>query len=99
MNEKKELILKLKFEKLKTEWEHHRATIFNYTLGLITIIIFGGKYFILDNSNHCLRIIFFMIVIFLSLGAIIVIINRMIKIREIQKRMDKMIKHFKRDIK
>ena len=46
---------KLEFEKLKTEWEHERAVIFNYVIGLITALIFGLKYLVIDLLKYALE--------------------------------------------
>lgn len=89
---------KLEFEKLKIEWEHHRATEFNYSIGLITIFIFGLKYFVIDtiNDNYILAIIFSFIIGGLSFSAILVIYSRIKQIDEIKRRMNTIIEESRR---
>ena len=43
---------KLEFEELKIEWEHNRATEFNYTIGLITMLMLGLKYWVIDSLKY-----------------------------------------------
>ena len=43
----------LEFKKLKTDWEQNRATILNYTIGLITVWAFGiGHIINLSSINY-----------------------------------------------
>ena len=75
---------RLQFEKLKTDWEHHRATVFNYAIGLITIFIFGLKNLVIDmigEGNILIAIVFSSLIGILFLVAIWIISDRMKKIR------------------
>lgn len=85
--------MKLKFEILKTQWEHHRATIFNYALWLITLWIFGSKYFVVDKWDHYneFAVHSLSVIIGLSFVAGVIIVNRMKKVDGIRKEMKRII--------
>jgi uncharacterized membrane protein len=90
---------KLEFKKLKTGWEHHRATIFNYTIGLITILIFGLKYLVVEigeKGYFRLAFVFLILIVAISLSAIYFICDRMKKIEDIKKGMERIIKESKK---
>ncbi|MCK5283259.1 MAG: hypothetical protein KAK00_07660 [Nanoarchaeota archaeon] len=91
-------IMKLKFEKLKTDWEQYRATILNYTLGLITIWVFGMKYLVIDLWKDCsaLANIFLILILSVTISGIICISSRIKLIGKIKEDINELIEECKK---